>query len=101
MTMTGPDDDNRIDPPAMMPYLTADDFPPPSATVHARFGAQSRRGRSRLVNEDHYLVLRLARNQETLLTSLSDQAIVAPFEEHGYAMVVADGMGGTGTGEAA
>ena len=69
--------------------------------MQVTFGAQSRRGRSRLVNEDHYLVLRLGRHQETLLTSLPDEAIAARFDEYGYAMVVADGMGGTGAGEAA
>ena len=79
----------------------SDHFPPPSATVQVTFGAQSRRGQSRSVNEDHYLVLRLGRHQETLLTSLPDEAIAARFDEYGYAMVVADGMGGTGAGEAA
>src|SRR5207344_128239 len=52
-------------------------------------------------NEDHYLILRLSRHQETLLTSLPDEAIATRFDEHGYAMVVADGMGGTGAGESA
>jgi serine/threonine protein phosphatase PrpC len=65
------------------------------------FGAQSRRGRSRLVNEDHYLILRLGRHQETLMTSFPDDLIAARFDEYGYAMAVADGMGGTGAGEAA
>jgi serine/threonine protein phosphatase PrpC len=53
------------------------------------------------VNEDHYLVLRLGRHQETLMTSLPEKVIAARFEEHGYAMVVADGLGVTGEGEAA
>jgi protein phosphatase len=35
------------------------------------------------------------------MTSLPDEAIGARFDEYGYAMVVADGMGGEGTGEAA
>jgi protein phosphatase len=69
--------------------------------VQVTFGAQSRRGQSRSVNEDHYVVLELGRHQETLLTSLPDEAIAARFDERGYAMVVADGMGGTGAGEAA
>jgi protein phosphatase len=69
--------------------------------VQVTFGALSRRGRSRSVNEDHYLVLRWGRHQETLMTSLPDDAIAARFDEYGYGMVVADGMGGTGAGEAA
>jgi PPM family protein phosphatase len=84
-----------------LPLIEPGEFPPPSATVHIDFGAQSRRGRSRLVNEDNYLILRLGRYQETLMTSLPDDAIAARFEEYGYAMVVADGIGGTGAGEAA
>jgi protein phosphatase len=75
--------------------------PPPSATVETTFGAHSRRGKLRKVNEDHYMVLRLGRQQETLLTSLRDESIAAGFEEHGYAMVVADGTGNAGGGEAA
>jgi protein phosphatase len=69
--------------------------------VQVTFGAQSQRGRSRLVNEDHYLILRLGRSQETLMTSLPDDLIAARFDEYGYAMVVADGMGGSGGGEEA
>jgi serine/threonine protein phosphatase PrpC len=84
-----------------LPLLEPGEFPPPSATVQVDFGAQSHRGRSRLVNEDHYLILRLGRHQETLMTSLPDDAIAARFDEYGYAMVVADGMSGTGAGEAA
>jgi protein phosphatase len=75
--------------------------PPSSATVETTFGAHSRRGKSRKVNEDHYMVLRLGRHQETLRTSLSDESIARRFEEYGYAMVVADGTGNSGGGEAA
>jgi len=101
MTMTGPDEGNRVDRPDITAFLESSEFPPPSATVLVTFGAQSRRGRSRVSNEDHYLVMRLRRLQETLLTSLPDEAIAEHFDESGYAMVVADGMGGTGSGEAA
>jgi protein phosphatase len=81
--------------------LWAPPFPPESATVQVEFGAQSRRGSVRAVNEDHYVVMRLGRNQETILTSLPETAVARQFEEHGYAMMVADGMGGTGAGERA
>jgi serine/threonine protein phosphatase PrpC len=79
------------------------EFPPPSATAEVTFGANSRRGPARAVNDDHYLVVRMGRHQETLLTSLPADAIAPPFDEYGYAMVVADGMGGPtgGSGEAA
>jgi PPM family protein phosphatase len=74
---------------------------PPSAAVDVALGARSRRGRLHQVNEDHYLVIRLSRQQDTLFTSLPEDVVSARFEEHAYAMVVADGMGGTGAGEAA
>lgn len=85
----------------LSPLLASSDFPPASATVRADFAARSQRGRLRAVNEDHYLVLRLERGQETLLTSLPDSHAVGRFEERGYAMIVADGMGETGAGEIA
>ncbi len=82
------------------PYFDNAEFPPPSATAQITFGAQSRRGLMRSINDDHYVVIRLGRHQETLLTSLPDALITDRFEEYGYAMIVADGVGGAG-GEAA
>ena len=91
--MTEPDD--------WPPLFQPEEFAPLSATVKVDFGAYSRPGRTRVVNEDHYLILQLGRHQKTLMTSLPDAAISPRFDEYGYAMVVADGMGGTGAGEAA
>ncbi len=98
--MTPPNDDDEIG-QGFTPEVETSVFPPASAIVEVTFGAHSRQGRSQSVNEDHYLVLRLGRHQETVLTSLPDEAIAARFDEFGYAMVVADGMGGTGGGAAA
>jgi len=53
------------------------------------------------VNEDHYVVIRLSRHQSTLLSSLPEDAIWKEFDEYGYAMVVADGVGAAGAGESA
>src|SRR5437762_785383 len=100
MAMTGRDEGDGGD-LGITPFLHSDEFPPPSTTVEVTYGAQSQRGRSRPINEDHYLVLRLGRHQETLLTSLPDGVIAPRFDEYGYALVVADGMGSTGGGEAA
>jgi len=97
--MTAGDDESGGSPAGSPPV--AYEFPPPSATVQVAFGADSRRGRSRMVNEDHYLVIRLGRHQSTLLTSLPEALIGKPFDEYGYAMVVADGLGGTGAGQTA
>ena len=83
----------------MQPW--APPFPPESATVQVEFGARSRRGTARSVNEDHYVITRLSRSHDTVVTSLPESAVRSSFHEHGYVMIVADGMGGTGTGESA
>jgi serine/threonine protein phosphatase PrpC len=78
------------------PFTLPVDSPPPLVDVEVGFGARSRRGPLRTVNDDHYLILRLAREHETLMTSLPDGAVVKHFDEHGYGMVIADGMGRAG-----
>jgi serine/threonine protein phosphatase PrpC len=83
---------------AYSPVLQVDDFRPLSSTVRVEFGAHSN-GRPREVpNEDHYLVIQFGRSQETLVTSLAAADVPQRFLEHGYAMLVADGMGDTGAG---
>jgi PPM family protein phosphatase len=72
------------------------DSPPPAVRVEARFGALSRRGALRPVNDDHYLIMRQGRHQETLLTNLPDGVVPQYFAEHGFGMVVADGLGASG-----
>jgi protein phosphatase len=69
-----------------------DPFPPLSALVRADFAAATRRGPSRTENTDHYLVIRLVRSQDTILTSLPPESIRARFDEQAYGMVLADGM---------
>jgi protein phosphatase len=73
---------------------------PLSSTVRVEFGARSLRGGSHSVNEDHYLIVQLARQQDTIETSLP-MTHSRRFDEYGYAMVVADGVGDAGTGEVA
>jgi PPM family protein phosphatase len=72
--------------------LTPDPFPPLSALVRADFAAATRRGPARTKNTDHYLVIRLGRSQDTILTSLPSRSIGQRFDEQAYGMVVADGM---------
>lgn len=92
------DDANR---PGVTPYFEPREFPPPSATITPVFGAHSRRGRFHTVNEDHYLIITVGRNQETVLTSLPETVIGKRFDERGFAMILADGLGNFGAGEAA
>ncbi|HJZ71207.1 MAG TPA: protein phosphatase 2C domain-containing protein [Vicinamibacterales bacterium] len=90
--------DARSPGPAFSPLLFkgGEGFPPLSATTRAEFAARSHRSALHAVNQDHYLVTRLGRNQETLLTSLPASALAPRFDEYAYAMVVADGMGRSG-----
>jgi protein phosphatase len=70
--------------------------PRPGLVAHVEFGAESRSGRMRPVNEDHYWVVRVGRHQETILTNLPDAATPERFDEFAYAMIVADGIGDSG-----
>jgi serine/threonine protein phosphatase PrpC len=74
---------------------------PESTTVRADFGAVSHPGKVRNQNEDHFLVFRLGRNQETLLTNIPADQLPEPTGEAGYSMIVADGIGGNAAGEVA
>lgn len=63
-------------------------------------GALSHQGHVRPTNEDHFLVARFGRFLKPLATNLPISK--APdFEEEGYGMVVADGVGGAAAGEVA
>jgi protein phosphatase len=86
---------------ALSPILGDDDTRPLSSSVRVEFGVRSQQGASRERNEDHYLVLRLGRHQETLATSLTGSDVPPRFEESSYAMLVADGLGGGGSGSLA
>jgi len=63
--------------------------------------ALSHPGLKRPNNEDHFLVTRLRRSLEVLDTNLPDQYAPTHFEEAGFALAVADGMGGAEAGEVA
>src|SRR5262245_2568243 len=96
-----PDDSAKTVLSGATPSAEAVRFPPRSATVQVAFGAHSRPGHGHATNDDHYIVIELGRHQETLMTSLPPGVVDERFDEYGYAMVVADGMGGAGYGERA
>jgi serine/threonine protein phosphatase PrpC len=70
-------------------------FPPPSSTVRVQVAARSHPG-GRPVNDDHFLIVELGRHQRTIATNLPDGEVPVRFEEAGYGMIVADGLGTAG-----
>jgi PPM family protein phosphatase len=82
--------------------FAANDFGHSSSTqVEVEIAAASHRGHIRANNEDHYLALRFARSLETLFTNLAEGLLEPSFDETGYGMLVADGIGGMAGGEIA
>ena len=71
-------------------------FRPQSSSVEAEFGAVTHTGLRRTTSDDHFLIVRLGRNQETIASSLPAGAVPDRFDERGFGMVIADGMGPDG-----
>jgi len=89
-------------PSADGPHATAVAAAQPfSSLVRIDVSALSHPGYCRENNEDHFLVTRLGRTLQTLITSLPAGDVPELTEEVNYVMVVADGMGGHAAGEVA
>jgi protein phosphatase len=72
-----------------------------SALVRVDVAGLSHRGRVRPNNEDHFFVARYGRYLERLCTNLPADEMPPRFDETGYGIVVADGLGGSAAGEVA
>lgn len=72
-----------------------------ASAVKVDFGAVTHAGKVREKNEDHYLIVRLGRSLELLMTNMPANQSPDKLAEYGYGMVVADGMGGAAAGEVA
>jgi protein phosphatase len=72
-----------------------------SALVDVDVAALSDPGRVRRENEDHYFVGRFERGMRTIATNVPDGEMPRSYEETVYAMLVADGVGGSAAGEVA
>jgi serine/threonine protein phosphatase PrpC len=94
-------DDDAARRAALSPILTTASFHPLTSSVRMAFAARTHQGMVRERNEDHYLVVQLQRSQLTLVTSLAGDDAPPPFEESGYCMLVADGLGEGGAGSVA
>src|SRR5262245_58341395 len=93
---------NGADDTIVLKQSLVPDMPRPfSSLVRVEFGAMTHVGKVRKNNEDSYLVHKTSRSWERVLTSLADGEIPERFEDVGYVMAVADGMGGTAGGEVA
>jgi PPM family protein phosphatase len=79
--------------PAVSRVVDVDPFRPLSSSLAVEIGAASVCGTGRAFNTDHFLAIRIGRLQETLVTSLTAADLPPRFEEYGYALVVADGLG--------
>src|SRR5262249_31896303 len=83
---------------AVSPVLRAEDFRPLSSSVQVEFGAHSDGRPRNAPNDDHYLIVRLGRSQETIATSLAEGHVPQRFMEYGYAMFLADGIAASAGG---
>jgi protein phosphatase len=80
---------------------SASTSPPAPAHVRVELGGLSHRGLVRPNNEDHFLVARLDRSMQTLITNLPPGSVPERSVDTVYGMLVADGMGGHAAGEVA
>ena len=93
-----PDDSNLTWRNVLSRPLEHEPFHPLSAVASVEVAAVSMCGSVRPHNTDHYLAIQLTRQQDTLLSSLPESDLPLPFTEHGYALIVADGLGERGAG---
>jgi PPM family protein phosphatase len=72
-----------------------------SSKVRIDFGAVTHPGKQRDKNEDAYIITRTGRYWERIQTSIKPDQLPELVEEIGYAMAVADGIGGSAAGDVA
>ncbi len=83
------------------PHGSAKWAPCLASMVEVDVGALSHVGKVRKNNEDHFLVGRLGRSLEPMMTNVPPDFLPQRLDEVGYGFLVADGMGGAVAGEVA
>jgi PPM family protein phosphatase len=73
----------------------------PASRVRADLGALSHRGNVRPANEDAFVVLRVGRYLERVLSNIPEAELPSRHEDPGYLMILADGLGGHEAGDVA
>ena len=71
------------------------------SSAHVEIAARTDRGKRREHNEDAYLVFRSGRFLERIQSNIAEDELGSHFEQGGFLMAVADGMGGAAGGEVA
>jgi serine/threonine protein phosphatase PrpC len=74
---------------------------PTSSMFRVDIAAGTHPGRDNTCNQDHYLVVKVARSLEPLLTNLPKNLFPGKFDEIAYGLLVADGLGNMPAGEIA
>lgn len=97
----GKQDRTEADLKATGPRRLAQWSPCLASLVEVDAGALSHVGKVRKNNEDHYLVGRLGRSLEPMITNVPPEFLPQRLDEVGYGFLVADGMGGAAAGEVA
>ena len=98
-TMASDQDDTAEMP--TLPESTPMPVPGTSSLVTVDLAALSDPGKIRTNNEDHYFVGRFQRSMRTLSTNVPRGTMPDIYDETVYAMLVADGVGGSAAGEIA
>jgi PPM family protein phosphatase len=74
---------------------------PHSSHIKVDIAGATHCGNVRKNNEDHYLAVKVQRSLETLCTNIEKDNLGSVFDEIGYGLLVADGIGGLEAGEVA